>query len=119
GESSGVPSRFVACSAAGHIALILAFEGRHQAALHWAQRAEDGSADEPWIRRITHAPVQLAAAYAALDASDSDRAAEVLEQVGPLSGILEVWPLLLDAHARLALVRGTPVATLDAIEHAA
>ena len=119
GESSGVPSRFVACSAAGHIALILAFEGRHQAALHWAQRAEDGSADEPWIRRITHAPVQLAAAYAALDASDSARAADLLEQVGPLSGILEVWPLLLDAHARLALVRGTPVATLDAIEHAA
>lgn len=118
-ESSGTPSQFVACSAAGHNALILAFEGRHDAALHWARRAEAGSADEPWIRRVVHAPVQLAHAYAALDASDSARAADILQEVGPLGGVLEVWPLLLDVHARLALAVATPVATLDAIEHAA
>lgn len=118
-ESSGTPSQFAACSAAGHNALILAFEGRREVALRWARRAEEGSADEPWIREIVRAPVQLAHAYAALDVSDVAGAADLLREAGSLDEVLEVWPLKLDVHARLGLAVGTPVATLDEIEHAA
>lgn len=118
-ESSGAPSQFVACSAAAHNGLILAFEGRRDAALRWAGRAEAGSEGEPWIRTVVHPPVQLAHAYAALDVSDSARAAALLREAGPLDEVLEMWPLRLDVHARLGLALGTPVATLDEIEHAA
>ncbi len=118
-ESSGTPSQFVACSAAAHNALILAFEGRRDVALRWARRAEEGSADQPWIRGVVHTPVQLAHAYAALDVSDTARAADLLREAGSLDEVLEVWPLQLDVHARFGLAVGTPVATLDEIEHAA
>lgn len=118
-ESSGLQSQFVACSAAGHIALILAFEGRPDTALHWARRAEDGAAGEPWIERVVSTPIMLAHAYLALDRSDIGEARSLLQKAGPLTGVVEAWPLLLDVHARLALATGAPVATLDAIDHAA
>ncbi|SMY11381.1 LuxR C-terminal-related transcriptional regulator [Brevibacterium jeotgali] len=118
-ESSGAPSQFVACSAAAHNALILAFEGRRDVALRWARRAEEGSADEPWIRQVVHAPAQLAHAYAALDVSDTAAAADLLQEAGALEDFLEAWPLKLDVHARFGLAVGTPVATLDDIERAA
>lgn len=118
-ESGGAQSQFVACSAAGHAALILAFEGRREAALHWARRAEDGAVGEPWIERIVRTPVLLAHAHMALDDADLVRATRLLTDTDPFTGVIEAWPMLLDVHARLALAVGTPLATLDAIEHAA
>lgn len=118
-ESGGVPSRFVACSAAAHNALILAYTGRHEDAAPWIRRAEEGAAGDPWISRVVQGPRILALVYAALDSSRTEEAARLLRELGPLTGVLEVWPLLLDAHARLALLQGTGVAALDEIEHAA
>ena len=118
-ESTGLQAQFVACSAAGHIALILAFEGRPAAALRWAERAEDGAADEPWMQRVVSTPVLLAHAHVALDESDIGRARALLHRAGPLTAVVEAWPLLIDVHARLGLAIGTAVSTLDAIEHAA
>jgi LuxR family maltose regulon positive regulatory protein len=117
-ESGGEQSQFVACSAAGHHALMLAYEGRRTAAVQWAERAEQGAAGQEWIGRIAGPPVRLARSYLALDESDAQAAAAIVEDEAALLSIFDMWPLLLDVHARAALAAGAPVRALDAIEHA-
>ena len=117
-ESGGQQSQFVACSAAGHHALMLAFEGRSTAALQWAERAEQGAAGHDWIGRIAGPPVRLARSYLALDESDAEAAAAIVDDEAALLSIFDMWPLLLDLHVRASLAAGVPERALDAIDHA-
>jgi LuxR family maltose regulon positive regulatory protein len=118
-ESGGEQSQFVACSAAGHHALLLAFEGRRAAAVQWAERAERGAAGQPWIQRITAPPVRLARAYLALDTADPQGAEQIVADSDLTLSIFEMWPLLVDVLARAALAAGQAVTGLDVVEHTA
>jgi LuxR family transcriptional regulator, maltose regulon positive regulatory protein len=117
-ESASTQAQFVAVSAAGHNALIFAYEGRRTVAEQWLDRANRGLEQVPWARPLIKVPIVLAAANLAMDAFDAEQARRHLDDAGSLLDVTEVWAFNANAQARFALLFGSPASTLSSIEHA-
>ncbi|WP_236862547.1 helix-turn-helix transcriptional regulator [Brevibacterium daeguense] len=117
-ESTSTQAQFVGVSAAGHNALIFAYEGRRAVAEQWFERAEQGLERVPWVRPLVQTPLVLAAADLAMDSFDAEQARRNLEEAGSLLDYSEVWAFNAHAQTRFALLFGSTASTLSSIEHA-
>jgi LuxR family transcriptional regulator, maltose regulon positive regulatory protein len=111
------PDTLIGAGASGLLSMLHAVGGFTNDARSWLAAHEAVDLSGQWASGLAELPARLTRAMLALDRLDEEAAeAELAHAVlGPESSGL--WPLILIAHHRHALLFGDPVAMLSRLEH--
>ncbi|MCD2262734.1 LuxR C-terminal-related transcriptional regulator [Dietzia aurantiaca] len=108
GFSVAPEESFVRRDAAGKLALTYAVTGRLTEAEPWLEEERRHAALPAGTEELVRPAGDVAAALLALERGDLTAAADILGDLGLPADREEFWGFILYAHARLALLRGTP-----------
>lgn len=107
---------------AGAAALVAAFHstaGDSEEAARWLRIFEGIDLGGQWASGLAGLPARIAQAMTAMDRLDREGAAAALEDTSLTAEVSGMWPVVIGAHVRFALLFGEPVAMLARIDHLA
>lgn len=111
------PGTLVGAGASGFLAAMNTAAGNTAEGRHWLASHESVDLSGSWAAGLAELPARLTRAMLALDRLDEAAAETELAEVqlGPESS--GIWPLVVVAHHRYALIFGDSVAMLSRLEH--
>ncbi|WP_430334851.1 response regulator transcription factor [Rhodococcus sp. ACT016] len=113
GEALG--QDYIARNAAGNAALSWALAGETARAHEWLEVEKRHAAADAWADGLTRIGGLVARTLTALDIGDTTQAGTVLEELGTLPPVVELWPFLLYARCRHAIAVHNPSVGLVAL----
>lgn len=109
---------FAGASSAANLALIFALRGHVDIARRWIERMTNRGPLPDWIEHLTALGAKVAKALIAVEEGDPELALEHLDQLGPATQHVELWPFILYARGTYHAYFGDPYVGLAEL-HAA
>ncbi|WP_086150114.1 helix-turn-helix transcriptional regulator [Cellulosimicrobium sp. KWT-B] len=103
---------YAGANAVANLALIAAYRGHLDLARTWLTTLENSGPLPDWIEHLTAVGARIAQALIAIEEADTEKARQALDQVGPPTQSLELWPFIAYAHSSYDAVFGDPHAGL-------
>lgn len=111
-------AHYAGANALANLALIAAYRGHLDLARTWLLTLENNGPLPDWIEHLTTVGAKIARALIAIEEADTDGARQALDQVGPATQSMELWPFIAYARASYAAVFGDPHGALVELDEA-
>lgn len=113
------PQSLLGAGAAAFLAALHAASGDSAETARWMRTFDGVDLTGQWAAGLASVPARIAQAMTAMDRLDHQGAATALEGTSLTGDVSGMWPVIIRAQVRFALLFGEPVAMLSRIDHLA
>ena len=113
------PQSLLGSGAAALVATFHAASGDSAETARWLRTFKGVGLTGQWAGGLASLPARIAEAMTAMDRLDPEAAAAALEETSLTADVSGMWPVVIGAQVRFALLFGEPVAMLAKLDHLA